>query len=117
MAAAGSQGESGPGGLSDSLLDQAAGGAKAYLRAINERLVGVTAPALSRMEALGGALPAHGEDPHDMLWLLDGPERHEPGDPRGRTRDSGGPCRRGLTDPLTSIPSTFEHRKNESVPS
>lgn len=53
------------------ILGDAAARAQSYLQSIGERHVGVTAEALDRLPALGGALPAEGQDSESLLQLLD----------------------------------------------
>jgi glutamate/tyrosine decarboxylase-like PLP-dependent enzyme len=53
------------------LLSEAAIRAEAYLGQIQERHVGVRQEALAKLPALGGSLSAEGEDPLDVLRLLD----------------------------------------------
>jgi len=53
------------------LLRLAADRALRYLDAVNDRRVGVTKAALDALPALGGSLPSGGEDPVEVLRLLD----------------------------------------------
>lgn len=53
------------------ILAEAAVRAHRYLQSIGERRVGVTQEALDRLPALGGTLPARGQDPKLVLQLLD----------------------------------------------
>jgi hypothetical protein len=49
--------------LYEEVLTQAAAQARRYLRAIRERHAGVLPEAIKGLSALGGPLPAHGENP------------------------------------------------------
>ena len=53
------------------VLSEAAARAQNYLRSIQERHVGATHEAITKLSALGGALPPQGEDPRLTLQLLD----------------------------------------------
>src|SRR5262245_63784935 len=53
------------------ILDDAAMRAQTYLTEIQERYVAVKPEALAKLPALGGPLPRRGEDPADVLRLLD----------------------------------------------
>src|ERR1700678_2011753 len=55
----------------EEVLTQAAVQARRYLRTIRERHTGVTPEAIQGMSALGGPLPARGENPLAILKLLD----------------------------------------------
>jgi glutamate/tyrosine decarboxylase-like PLP-dependent enzyme len=57
--------------LYEEVLTQAALQARCYLRTIRERHAGVTPEAIQGMRALGGPLPARGENPLAILKLLD----------------------------------------------
>jgi glutamate/tyrosine decarboxylase-like PLP-dependent enzyme len=57
--------------LFQEILADAAARAHRYLQTIRERHVGVPQDALDRLSALGGALPAQGQDPKSVLKLLD----------------------------------------------
>ena len=60
--------------MSDSyqeVLNEASARAYNYLRTIQERYVGVTQEALEKLPALGGPMPAQGEDPRAIIQLLD----------------------------------------------
>jgi aromatic-L-amino-acid decarboxylase len=57
--------------LYEEVLTQAAAQARRYLRAIRERHAGVLPEAIKGLSALGGPLPAHGENPLAVLKLLD----------------------------------------------
>jgi glutamate/tyrosine decarboxylase-like PLP-dependent enzyme len=53
------------------VLTDAAARAHHYLQTIRERHVGVPQEALDNLPALGGPLPAQGQNPHSVLKLLD----------------------------------------------
>ena len=53
------------------VLTEAAARAQQYLRTIHGRHVGVPPEALDKLPALGGVLPARGQDPRSVLKLLD----------------------------------------------
>jgi glutamate/tyrosine decarboxylase-like PLP-dependent enzyme len=55
----------------EEVLGAAAAHAQRYLQTIRERHAGVTVEALQRLTALGGPLPAQGQDPVSVLKLLD----------------------------------------------
>lgn len=55
----------------EEVLTLAAARARRYLQTVGERHAGVSPEALTRMTALGGALPFYGEDPLVVLQLLD----------------------------------------------
>ncbi len=57
--------------LYEEVLTQAAAQARRYLRTIRERHAGVLPEAIKGLRALGGPLPARGEDPQAVLKLLD----------------------------------------------
>ena len=57
--------------LYEEVLTQAAVQARRYLRTIRERHVGVLPEAIEGLSALGGPLPARGENPLAILKLLD----------------------------------------------
>jgi glutamate/tyrosine decarboxylase-like PLP-dependent enzyme len=53
------------------VLTDAAVRARNYLRMIRDRHVGVPQEALEKLPSLGGPMPAHGQDPHEIIQLLD----------------------------------------------
>jgi glutamate/tyrosine decarboxylase-like PLP-dependent enzyme len=53
------------------VLNEASARAYNYLRTIQERHVGVRQEALEKLPALGGPMPAHGQDPRAIIQLLD----------------------------------------------
>jgi glutamate/tyrosine decarboxylase-like PLP-dependent enzyme len=53
------------------VLEEASMRAYNYLRKIQDRHVGVTQPAIDKLELLGGSLSMDGEDPQAVLQLLD----------------------------------------------
>jgi glutamate/tyrosine decarboxylase-like PLP-dependent enzyme len=53
------------------VLTDAAVRARNYLRMIRDRHVGVPQEALEKLPSLGGPTPAHGQDPHEIIQLLD----------------------------------------------
>src|ERR1700722_3157386 len=58
--------------LYEEVLTQAAAQARRYLRTVRERHAGVLPEAIEGLRALGGPLPARGENPLAVLELLDG---------------------------------------------
>src|SRR5512133_3964956 len=53
------------------VLTEAAARANNYLRTIQERYVGVPQDAVDKLALLGGNLPERGENPRNVLQLLD----------------------------------------------